>query len=715
MVKSRLVFTALMIFFIAVLQFPWRWAPHARAQTTTPVATAKLVTGLTLSFQNQSGQTVDARDARLVALMVPAGTSASPMLAPGKFTAVFSGVVTTKIKDTYRFAAEGRGDLVVTLNDKPLMELHGDLANHPTDPVQLKKGKNKLVVTYQSPADGDAVLRLLWAASGKTLEPISPIFFQHDADEDVLTAHRNIRTGRELVATLRCAACHQGVTGTMPELTEDAPNLTDIKNRLNRDWVACWITNPKALRPTAAMPCVFHDKSTATVDDRAGDIAAYLTQPAAPSAPVTDPLILAHGARLFTGLGCVACHIAPGIEDSDPTLNRVPLRLVKAKFKPDALKTFLRKPTAHYAWIKMPDFHLTEDEASAISAWLLSSCKDDALPAINKQFDPVNGKKLFESAGCMSCHSMDQSKLTTPTASDFTHADFKHRCMADDVAKIDKGVDFALTADQRECIRAFVGTDWKSSLQRDPLPEFTARQMTALRCYACHSMDGRDNAWANLDTEIGTIEQNLPPRPDNDPEPKGDQSRPQLTWTGEKLRPSWMSAFLAGEISYKPRQWIYARMPAFASRASLLSKGLALAHGCSAGNESRPPVDQNLADIGKALTGQTRFGCVKCHAVADQAALAPFEAEAPNFAHVDARLRHEYFTHWMRNPQYYAPGTKMPSFANVDGQTAYKEILGGDAPAQYEAIWNYLRAGEKITPSQDEDVPGRTTKSKVGP
>jgi hypothetical protein len=196
------------------------------------------------------------------------------------------------------------------------------------------------------------------------------------------------------------------------------------------------------------------------------------------------------------------------------------------------------------------------------------------------------------------------------------------------------------------------------------------------------------------------IEANLPPRPDNDPEPKGDQSRPPLTWTGEKLQPAWMSAFLSGKIAYKPRQWLFARMPAFASRAELLSQGLALSHGVSTSSETRPPVDQNLADVGKQLIAQTGLGCVKCHAVADQAALAPFEAEAPNFAHIEARLRHEYFTHWMRNPQYYLPGTKMPSFADVNGQTAFKDVLNGDAAAEYEAIWNYLRAGEKIVPVQ---------------
>ena len=54
----------------------------------------------------------------------------------------------------------------------------------------------------------------------------------------------------------------------------------------------------------------------------------------------------------------------------------------------------------------------------------------------------------------------------------------------------------------------------------------------------------------------------------------------------------------------------------------------------------------------------------------------------------------------MRHPQSYIPGTKMPQFGDADGKTAYKNILGGDADQQYQAIWNYLLAGPKITPPQ---------------
>ncbi len=140
-------------------------------------------------------------------------------------------------------------------------------------------------------------------------------------------------------------------------------------------------------------------------------------------------------------------------------------------------------------------------------------------------------------------------------------------------------------------------------------------------------------------------------------------------------------------------------MPAFASRADGLAAGLAEQHGCPSTDEPRPPADPAAADVGRGLTGQTSFGCVKCHAVGAQAAIAPFEAFAPNFAHVTDRLRHDYYRRWMRNPQAYLPGTKMPTFGNAEGKTPYKDVLGGDAAAEYEAIWQYLLAGDRIVPA----------------
>jgi hypothetical protein len=61
-------------------------------------------------------------------------------------------------------------------------------------------------------------------------------------------------------------------------------------------------------------------------------------------------------------------------------------------------------------------------------------------------------------------------------------------------------------------------------------------------------------------------------------------------------------------------------------------------------------------------------------------------------------MRHDFYTRWVRNPQRYEPGTRMPQYADLEGKTSFRDVFEGDAVKQFEAIWQYLRTGEKIEP-----------------
>ncbi len=685
-IDPRLVFVALVATLVALSAVPW--TGDARAADATPPSPA----GLALTFALPDGPAVDARTSCLVALAVPAGGTPSPMVPPGPYVATWTGLLSSPrhIKEGYRFSAEGAGQLKVTINDQVVLDATGDLAGHPSELVTIRKSKNKVTVTYRPPPTGDASVRLLWARDDHPdyFDPVPPIVFTHDVADDVLVQHGKVRLGRQLLTSMRCIACHQGISGSVPELKQDAPDLTSANARLRPAWLAAWVANPKSLRPTATMPRVLADPKDAA------DVAAYLSADAPPETPLPDGNT-AKGARLFTGLGCVACHVAPALDDSDASLDRVPLKNVKAKFRPEALAAFLRQPEAHYAWVKMPNFHLSEPEVEALASWLISRCKDDAVPPAPAG-DAAHGKAVYASAGCINCHTT----TGTPAAVDLARADWTRGCLASDAKSIGKGVDYSFAPEQLDALRAVAAIDWKPTLTRDPPADFAARQMVAERCNACHKIDANDNVWSGLDTEVTAIEAGLAARGTDEPEPTGDQTPPPLTWAGEKLRPTWAAAFIGGKVDYKPRPWIFARMPSFASRAAGLAAGMAAEHGCPVTDDARAPADPHLADIGRNLTSQSSFGCVKCHGVGAQAAIAPFEAFAPNLAHVDGRLRHDYYRRWMRNPQVYLQGTKMPSFGNAEGKTPYKDVLGGDAGAEYDAIWNYLQAGERIVPAQ---------------
>ena len=658
--------------------------------------------GLKLTLE--SGGATDVRPARLVALGVEPGAPPSPFLSPAPFKATWDGAITQRIKGDYRFAALGRGRLKVTINDAVVLD-----AELPADPgltVTLKKGRNAFRAEYNSPTDGGASVRLVWIPKDVLPESVPPTVFSYDAADEKLVAQNRLRRGRELVAEHRCIKCHAAdfkpESGAMPELAQDAPVLDGIGGRMNQAWLAQWIDNPQHFRPTTAMPRVFKKSAEdGNVATEAADIAAYL----AADGVKADEMIKAapggaqEGARLFANLGCVGCHVGPNVKQPAETPNvRNPLAHVREKWKVAALIEFLKKPEQHYAWSKMPNFRLTEDEAKQLASYLNSAPE---LKHIAIGGDAKRGQELFQTSGCINCHATTKIQSTLRTKLLAELADFTRGCLAKDAAARGSAPEFPMTDDDRAAIAALAETKF-ASLKHDTPAEFAERQVATLNCVACHSRDRQDDTWSSLKDEVATLTKDLPAEDAKVEEQfAGDQSRPPLTWLGEKLRPEWAAAFIGGKVEYKPRPWLRARMPGFPARAEMLAKGQAHAHGVPFVAPPPEKPDPDLAETGRKLIArQGGFACVQCHGVGEMKAFAPFEAPAVNFVHVADRLTREYYDRWVYNPQRVQPGTRMPSFADAEGKTALKDILGGDAKKQFDAIWNYLLQGPEMKPPE---------------
>ena len=558
------------------------------------------------------------------------------------------------------------------------------------------------------------------------------------------------RTGRLLVANLRCVKCHteapafdqaKNTAIPMPELTMDAPSFQDIGQRLRRDWMTNWIDNPQVMRPGAHMPRVFKDGAPGKPDARAMDVAAYLASlsAAAPGAPepAPDAETVKVGGRLYASLFCVACHSPPNAAP-EADKGRIPHRHVAAKFTPSGLRAYLLNPEAHYAWNPMPNFRLSETEATALAAFLMSNAQPAPAPAAGG--DAKKGEALVTSSGCYNCHSagapgtVTASNLKAPSLAELPAEKWTHGCLAENPADAKNAPHYTLTAQDLQALRAFAATD-RSSLNRDTADEFSNRQWATMRCGACHSRDAEPAAiTAALGDEVMDLYKSYfpdagapapntgfrgmlqspnpaaaitaflaaPPaaaHPDGDALAPDQRALPLMTWAGEKLRPEWSAAFIHGDIAYKPRPYLRARMPAFPVRAIGLAHGMAAEHGFAFKSEPSPAPDPALVPLGQRLVGQVGgFSCVQCHAVAQRPPLAPFEAPSVNFAYVSQRLRKEYYDRWMWNPIRVDPGTKMPQFGDFEGNTAIKDVLGGDAAKQYEAIWNYLLQGKDVKP-----------------
>lgn len=713
-----------------------------------PEAEPASAPGLALTFYRPGENADDAnagdtRVSRMAALYVPAGSVPSSFFASGPFVAIWRGDLNMRLRDTYTFSAEGRGKLTVTINDAVALEAVGeDFTKIAGAEVRLNKGKNKLLIRYELPVDGDAQMRLFWTVKGERMSSaVPPMVLTHDTAAPGVRNGMRVREGRMLMAEMRCTNCHATPftaeakpippspaeaikPGAMPELAISAPALDDIGARLNRDWMAVWIDNPKSLRPTAHMPRVFHGAAAdaKTPDQRAVDAAAYLASlggkpdpdAAAPAEPENEQIEA--GGKLFTHLNCIACHTPPNhdpqnqppVPEGEPApKERVPLRFVKAKFKPEALKAFLLNPQAHYAWNPMPNFKMTDVEAASVAAFLLGTASGE-LPIEGELAagDPARGKKLVMEAGCVQCHPMKDatSALKVAALNDIPKAGWTRGCMSSEAVADRKAPLYAMTDGQRDALLAFAATD-RTSLGRENAVEFAQRQMTSMNCANCHARDGEESLLATtFDMEQKELESTYPADAggaEGNEAFAPDQRPPLLTWAGEKLQPQWTAQFLAGQVPYKPRPYLHARMPAFPARAGLVAAGLAMEHGCAPTNPPPEKPNAELAAIGSKLAGKTpneAFSCTQCHAVAKQPPFAPFEAPAVNFAYAADRLRKDYYHRWIHNPLRLDPNTKMPAFEREDGTTPITTVLEGDARKQFEAVWQYLLAGQKIQP-----------------
>jgi cytochrome c551/c552 len=81
------------------------------------------------------------------------------------------------------------------------------------------------------------------------------------------------------------------------------------------------------------------------------------------------------------------------------------LKDVRLKLNKNWIPVWLKKPSDFRPTTKMPNFRLNDDQIKAISAYLWQTALTDPLPK-HKAGSAAHGKELFETRGCLACHSM---------------------------------------------------------------------------------------------------------------------------------------------------------------------------------------------------------------------------------------------------------------------------------------------------------------------
>ncbi len=621
-----------------------------------------------------------------VALYVPAGESPSPFIPPGECTAVWNGSVQAELRGSFVFKAEFAGSFKLEINSRTVLAANGTNGHSAvSSPIQLSKGSNAFKATFRSAASGDSFIRLGWTDQGTNFSPIPPGVLGHVVSA-AQTADRQLALGRELFLEHRCLNCHAETRPpqnlTVPERTIDAPLLAGLGGRRRHDWLKHWVQDPRAMRPTARMPQL---RGVSSVDD-AEAVSAYLTSLTTPPKHSPPPAPLAYQTRqtsagrtvqppeapvpsrsLYERLNCRACHNPPDAPNADPAkLNH---RDLAAKFPRGRLAEYLIAPEAGYAWTRMPNFHLSAAEAEELEEFLLrgaEAAEGGGKPASAALIE--RGRERVQSSGCLNCHALDlQNTFKAPSLeATASGPDRPGGCLGSAPA-----ADFGFSPDQKAALSRFL-TEGLESLRRHVPAEFAERQSRLLNCAACH---GR----------LDLI--------------------PRMELLGEKLKPEWSRRFMAGEIPHKIRfdqhpngePWVEGRMPSFQSRAADLARGLAALHGIPSVTPAEGPVDPLAAESGRKLVGKSGgLSCVTCHAIGSKPAQEVFESEGINLAWSAERLLPSYYRRWFRNPLSIEPQTKMPVYFDDTGASPLTDVLDGNGDAQINAVWHYLRMGEKM-------------------
>lgn len=599
-------------------------------------------------------------------LYVENGKSPTPFLTGGKFNAVWDGSLTVDKRANYTFQAELNGALKLELNGQVVLEITTNGVTEISQSVQLKKGANTLKAQFGSPNQGDAFVRLKWQPKDSFMQPIPIDALKIPAETPESKQAAMLHHGRELFLEFRCAKCHAGPTkDAIPELSMDAPSFEGIGSRRNYDWITRWIQDPKAMRPTAHMPKVLHGPKA---KEDAGSIASYLVSlkgEAGKASAAPNEEQVGAGQKVFESLHCAACHNPPGGTEADD--KKIYLKQVQEKFAPGTLSAFLLKPNAHYAWIRMPNFKLSQEEADQLAAFLNSKAdKPKEVAASTDAAVLEHGKKLVQTSGCLSCHTLKlDNQFSTKALADLAADKWKQGCLAEKPDDVGKSPQYSFTAEDREALQAFAATD-RSSLTRHVPTEFADRQTRLLNCRECH----------------GKFE-----------------GFPAFDIVGGKLKPEWSKTFISGESTVKPRPWLEARMPAFSERAEGIAKGLAMIHGYPSETPAEPPIDMEMAKVGQKLVSSVGgFSCVSCHSIGQFGATQVFESAGINFALTGSRLMKPFMHRWVRNPQLIDATTKMPVYFDEEGKSPLADVYGGDAEKQIEAIRQYIRQGDKMPP-----------------
>ncbi|HBE67677.1 MAG TPA: hypothetical protein DDW52_05960 [Planctomycetaceae bacterium] len=604
------------------------------------------------------------------------------------------GMLQVQGRQKVTFHAAGSAQLSMKIDGRPV-ELGTTLG--------LDAGLRDIEVTasvhpYDS-ADSEVVrdpIGLYWSSDRFDIEPVPSHLLWHFYDD---APEVSITDGRTLARGLRCAACHE--YGESSPLLP-APSLTSLSDNMRPSWLVNHLSRQSA-DGSSRMPAFGLHRNDAAA------ITASLFGASQKPAQVPDyrdwivrqnknrkqekrlsmETDAKAGERLFTSVGCLACHHVDQIAAAEDSVVRMysggDLSAVAVKRTPAAIKRLLSDPGSINPSHRMPQPDLTPKEQQNLAAFLASLGADLSRRDVRAWGDEDRGSGLLRRNRCGACHELPKSvalpanaqvprKIALDDASDWTGG-----CLAGP-SRQNNRPGYSLTEEEAAAVQAYI-------LGHRQLPEQTRgeRLMEEQNCLSCHDRDSR----VGISQHVADILKHF----DSGSIDGAALVPPRLHSVGDKLHPSALKQAI-GKDALRLRPWLDVRMPRYS-----LSSGeqdaivdhltradrIPSVFGKSGveGTPSNDPVHQLAA--GRLVTADG-FGCQSCHQIGD--APAPnvdLKARGPNLAMLGKRIRPAWFARWVQGPARIVPRMEMPAITK-----AAPGVLDSSLDKQLDALWSAL-------------------------
>lgn len=170
-----------------------------------------------------------------------------------------------------------------------------------------------------------------------------------------------------LVDRYRCLSCHR--IGDLGGDISTAP-LTHEGSKVRREWLVDYLLVSYSLRPIIEERMPIFRMSRADAELLAGAITSFYVDPAIAQDPFAgrpaSDADAGEGQRLYTSLGCRACHIV----GTTGGYYGPPLTDTQTRLQPGWVFAWLKRPQAWRADVRCPDYGLTDTDALRLTAYL---------------------------------------------------------------------------------------------------------------------------------------------------------------------------------------------------------------------------------------------------------------------------------------------------------------------------------------------------------